>query len=126
MEQIKITVANKELPLDFDLRAWVDEVEPKFGSLTMLTNRLGSQDKPISAGVDMLVICANAGYRRQGSKERITREWLLANVKPAEIAGMIKAGKLAITQSFAQEITEDVGVVDEVLAEIEKKETGRA
>lgn len=126
MERMSINVAGRELPLGFDLRAWVTDLEPKFGNLTQMTERLNSQDKPITAGIDMLAIVVNAGARMAGSKEKIDREWLIDNIKPAEIAAYIGMGQVAIMASFHQENTDADEDVDEVLAEIEKKETADA
>lgn len=126
MKNHTITIAGKELPLGFDVYAWVEEIEPKFGSLTLMTERLGSQDRPIGAGVDMLTTVINAGYRLAGQKDKVTREWVLKNTKPREISALIREGKAAIYASFEQEMHEDDGPVDEVLAELEKKEPGSA
>lgn len=126
MKKININAGGRELPLGFDLRAWVNDLEPKFGSLTQMTERLNSQDKPITAGIDMLTIVVNAGARMDGGKEKIDREWLIDNIKPAEIAACIGMGQVAIMASFHQENTDVDEDVDEVLAEIEKKETADA
>lgn len=126
MEMLTITAGGRELPLGFDVRAWVNDLEPKFGSLTKMTERLGSQDKPVNAGMDMLTMVINAGLRLEGKKEKITRDWLIDAVKPAEVAVLISLGQAAIMASFHQETGEKDEDVDEVLAEIEKKETADA
>lgn len=127
MERITISIGNRELPMAFDLRAWVEDVEPKFGSLTSMTARLGGQDKPVTAGVDLIVLTINAGMRRDGSKEKLTRDWVLDNLKPGDTAAAIRLAQLAVTSSFAGEIKDDEdGDVDEVLAEIEKKDAADA
>lgn len=126
MEMMSITVAGRELPMGFDLKAWVNDLEPKFGSLTQMSERLNGQDKPITAGIDMLTMVVNAGARMNGSKEKISREWLIDNIKPAEVAAFIGMGQMAIMASFRQENADAEEPVDEVLAEIEKKEPADA
>lgn len=125
MREHSITIAGKELPLGFDVRGWVKELEPEFGSFHAMTERLGSQDKPITAGIAMLAIAINAGYRMEGSKETVSREWLMDNLHPSEVAAAIRKGRSAIYASFKQEEKTE-GPVDVVLAELEKKETGSA
>jgi hypothetical protein len=127
MTERSITIAGKELPLGFDLRAWVNDLEPAFGSLDKMAEKLGGQDKPITAGITMLVFVINAGYRMRGEKEIVKKEWLLDNMKPYEVAWAVQAGQRAITASFRQEEEQsDQGPVDVVLAELEKKAAGSA
>lgn len=127
MERIMISMGGRELPMAFDLRAWVEDVEPRFGSLTAMTARLGSQDKPVTAGVDLIVLTINAGLRREGEKEKISREWVLDNLEPRDTAAAIRLAQMAVTASFANEVKDDEGDdVDEVLAEIEKKDAADA
>lgn len=127
MEKITISLGGRELPMAFDLRAWVEDVEPKFGSLTAMTARLGGQDKPVTAGVELITLTVNAGLRREGEKEKISREWVLDNLEPRDTAPAIRMAQLAVTSSFVGEIEDDDGEdVDEVLAEIEKKDAADA
>lgn len=127
MNKITISLGGRELPMAFDLRAWVEDVEPKFGSLTAMTARLGSQDKPVTAGVDLIVLTINAGLRREGEKEKISREWVLDNLEPRDTAATIRLAQLAMTDSFANDVKDDEDEdVDEVLAEIEKKDAADA
>lgn len=127
MTERSITIAGKELPLGFDVRAWVNDLEPAFGSLDKMAEKLGGQDKPINAGITMLVFVINAGYRMRGEKEIVKKEWLLDNMKPYEVAWAVQAGQRAITASFRQEEEQsDQGPVDVVLAELEKKAAGSA
>ena len=126
MQEHTITIAGQELPLGFDVRGWVKELEPEFGSFHSMTERLGSQDKPITAGIAMLAIAINAGYRLQGEKKTVTRDWLMDNLPPAEVALAIRKGQNAIYASFEQQEKNDDAPVDVVLAEMEKKAPGSA
>lgn len=127
MKKHTITIAGTKFPMGFDVRAWVNELEPEFGSLTQMTDRLFGQDKPMTAGVYMLTMVINAGLRLAGENKTIKRDWLLDNLQPKELAAAIAAGEDAIFSCFEQEEKEDEGPVDVVLAELEaKKTTGRA
>lgn len=121
-----VMIAGRELLMAFDLRAWVEDLEPRFGCFEAMVDQVGGQNKPITAGMDMLLMLINAGQRHQGSKERITRDWLLDNVQPVEAPALISAGQEVIYRSFRQEEKAEEGPVDEVLAELAKKETGSA
>lgn len=127
MQKHTITIAGTEFPLGFDVRAWINELEPAFGSLDKMAEKLGGQDKPITAGVTMLTFVINAGFRAEGNNKTISKEWLIDNLKPKEVALAVQEGQKAIIASFRQEETEsDQGPVDVVLAELEKKATGSA
>lgn len=120
------TVAGRELPMAFDVRAWVEDLEPRFGDVSAMVEEIGGRDKPITAGVDMLVLVVNAGFRSRGSKERITRDWLMDNLEPGQTPKLIGDGQTAIFRAFAQEEKTEEDQVDEVLAELAKKEPGSA
>lgn len=119
-------IAGRELPMAFDVRAWVEELEPTFGCFQDMVDKLSGRDKPITAGLDMLAFLFNAGQRKQGSKERFTRAWLADQLEPVEVPGLIRVGQEVIFASFAQEEREDTGPVDEVLMELAKKDPGSA
>lgn len=123
-----ISISGRELPMAFDVRAWICEIETKFGSLAEMTSRLSGQKQPITAGIDMLQIVINAGIRRTGGGDKITRDWLMDNLQPAEVVRSIRLGQQVIMESFAQTEASDAQdePVDEVLAALEKKDTGRA
>lgn len=127
MKKHTITIAGTEFPLGFDVRAWINELEPEFGSLTRMTDRLFGQDKPMTAGVYVLNMAINAGFRLKGENKTVKRDWLLDNLQPCDLAAAIGAAESAIFDCFEQEEKEKEGAVDVVLEELEaKKETGRA
>lgn len=129
MQKHTIAIAGKEFPLGFDVRAWINELEPEFGSLTRMTDCLFGQDKPMTAGVYVLAMTINAGFRLAGEKKTIKQDWLLDNLQPKELATAIGAAENAIFSCFEQEEKDDAkdGAVDVVLEELEaKKETGSA
>lgn len=122
MENIKVTIDGKEVPLFFDLRAWVEELEPRFGSLSGMNNQLAGEMQPVGAAVDLLVITANAGYRQKGVKDKLTRAWVLDHAQPHEVPALSEAAKAAVMRSFYRDLVEDdADDVDVVAEEILKK-----
>lgn len=116
-----VTLGEKRMPMRFDTQSIVD-IEDELGSFAEYNRRIDEKDRPYSAKLLLIAVCANGGYRHEGSKERIDSKWLIDNLSPDEIKTASRAATrafvLGMRRMHAHDEDEDVDVVAE---EIKKK-----
>lgn len=125
MENIKIKIGEREIPLRFRMTQFAD-IEEQVGNLGEI-RKLILEDKKRSRNlVAVLRILGNAGLKAEGKEQDLTDEWLLENMDPH----LLMAYQLAVLACMSKE-TESQAAKEEneskerdlVLEEInEKKE----
>lgn len=121
MEDIKVTVAGKELTMVFDVAAWCN-VERTFGSLERMYQRLDKDVLPVCTGLQLAAIVAKSG------KEAVTYEWLVSNLRPDEVGAVTEAARHAVLRGMHMEeqLFDEADVIDVGLEEDAKKKTADA
>ena len=122
MELVMI-VKERKLLFRFTTRAWWN-IEQKFGSLDKLLERAGGDDRPMDAMLELCAETATAGESYNGSKDVITKEWLIDNLSPLEVKRAQAKARDALTVGMRRENVDqdDSEVIDVILEEIKAAE----
>lgn len=118
--ELVFEMKERKLLFRFTTRAWWN-IERQEGSLSKLLERMNSDDRPLDANCVLLAETATAGEKYNGSKETITKDWILDNMTPMQVKRATALAKSAVTAGMRrEEVEQDDGeVIDVILAEIE-------
>ncbi len=123
MDNIKLTIGEREIPLRFKMPQFA-QIEEEIGYLGDIKELIIRGTKRIRNNIGVIRIMGNAGLKAAGQEADLTDEWLEENMNPHElmayqlavIACMDKEGK-----SQAQEEKNERTERDLVLEEIQAK-----
>lgn len=126
MNEPYIKVEGRELPLFFDVQAWLD-VEKRFGCLSEMNRRISDGEKPMDACMELLAATANAGARKHGEKADYSAQWFIDRLTPKRASAAATAAKQAFVDGMARdEVENEEADVDVVAQEIQKKTDAEA
>lgn len=123
MDGMKIKIGEREIPLRFRMRQFM-EIEEEIGNLAEIKKLVLEGDHRVRNVITMIRILGNAGLKAAGGPADLTNEWLEENMDPYAIMGYQLAviGCLANeTKSEAAEEKNEHTERDLVLEEIEQK-----
>lgn len=125
MKKLSMVAGGRELTLRYTVQVMC-EAEETYGSIGKLMDRMGGNDRPMQATLDMISYMANAGEKHAGRAADITPEWLRANLSPKQLQEARVLCIHALTVGMHRECAEDDDKeVDAVLAEIQKKSAAK-
>ena len=81
MENIKVTIAEREIPLRFRMNEFA-QIEEEVGNLAEVKELVLNGKNRIRNTVSIIRIMGNAGLRHAGEAEDLTDEWLMENMDP--------------------------------------------
>lgn len=124
--ELVFEMKERKLLFRFTTRAWWN-IEQKEGSLSKLLDRMNSDERPLDANCVLLAETATAGERFKGSKETITKDWILDHMSPMQVKRATVMAKSAVTAGMRREEAEqdDGEVIDVILAEIEAEKRAK-
>ena len=128
MEKNTLTMeaAGREFTLRFTVQAMV-EAEKQYGNIDALQAAMTSEDKPITAALDMITIMANEGERHEGRKPTFTREWMAKNLSPKQLMKAKIMTQHAMMVGWRREVSTDEDMtIDVVLREIDEERKKKA
>lgn len=122
MENIKITIGEREIPLRFRMNQFA-EIEEEIGNLGEIRDLLLNGKKRIRNMVTAIRIMGNAGLKAAGEKDDLTEDWLMENMDPHALMGyqlavlgcMTKAGESQAEQENSENEERDL-VMEEIQA----------
>lgn len=116
----------RKLLFRFTTRAWWN-IEQQEGSLTRLLERMNSDDRPLDATCVLIAETATAGERYSGSKEKITKDYVIDNLTPLQVKQAARIAKSAVTAGMnRQELDQDDDeVIDAILLELQEQERAK-
>ena len=121
MKELSMVAGGREFTLRYTVQVICD-AEEKYGSINTLQKRMGGDDKPMEAALDMMAYMANAGEKHAGRKADFTAEWFKQNLSPKQLNDARVLTQRAMLVGMHRECAEDEDVaVDAVLEEIRKK-----
>lgn len=102
MENIKVKIGGREIPLRFRMNQFA-EIEEQIGSLAEVKDLILNGKKRIRNCVGVIRIMGNAGLKAAGQEPDLTDEWLMENMDPHDLMAY-QAGILAcMTKESASE-----------------------
>lgn len=116
----------RKLLFRFTTRAWWN-IEQQEGSLSKLLERMTGDNRPLDATCLLIAETATAGERYAGSKEKITKDYVIDNMTPLQVRQAAKIAKSAVTAGMhRQELDQDDDeVIDVILRELEEQERAK-
>ena len=81
MENIKINIGDREIPLRFRMNQFI-EIEEGVGSLGEVRQMILKGKNRLRNIVKVIRILGNAGLKAAGETDELTEEWLLENMDP--------------------------------------------
>lgn len=123
MENIAVKIGEREIPLRFTMREFI-QIEEQIGNLGEVREMILSGKKRARNLVDAIRILGNGGLRHKGEKDDLTEEWLMENMDPHALMGyqllvlacLTKEGESQAAKEESEEKDRDL-----VLEEIEAK-----
>lgn len=124
--ELAFETKERKLLFRFTTRAWWN-IEQQEGSLQKLLERMESDDKPLDATCILISETATAGEKFAGSREKITKDYVIDNLTPLQIKQVTRIAKSAVTAGMnRQELDQDDGeVIDAILQEIEAEKRAK-
>lgn len=124
--ELTLEVKGRKLLFRFTTRAW-HNLEKKVGSLNKLLNRVSDDDRPMDAMLELCAETATAGEHYNGSKDVITKEWLIDNLSPLEVKRAHAMARDALTIGMRRENVDqdDSEVIDVYLEEAKAAERAK-
>ena len=123
MENIKVTIAEREIPLRFRMNEFA-QIEEEVGNLAEVKELVLNGKNRIRNTVSIIRIMGNAGLRHAGEAEDLTDEWLMENMDPHALLAYQVAVLGCMTkesESQAQQEEDENRERDLVLEEIQAK-----
>lgn len=116
----------RKLLFRFTTRAWWN-IEQQEGSLSKLLERMNGDDRPLDATCMLIAETATAGERYNGGKEKITKDYVIDHLTPAQVKQAAKMAKSAVTIGMRrQELDQDDNeVIDAYLEEAKALERAK-
>ena len=116
----------RKLLFRFTTRAWWN-IEQQEGSLSKLLERMNGDDRPLDATCTLIAETATAGERYNGGKEKITKDYVIDHLTPAQVKQAAKMAKSAVTIGMRrQELDQDdEEVIDAYLEEAKALERAK-
>ena len=124
--ELSFETKERKLLFRFTTRAWWN-IEQQEGSLGKLLNRMNGDDRPLDATCVLIAETATAGERFAGSKEKITKDYVIDNLTPLQIKRATTVAKAAVTAGMHREdLDQDDGeVIDAYLEEARAEERAK-
>ena len=119
MEQIKISIGDREIPLRFTMRELAD-MEEAIGTMDEFRDLILTGRKRLRNMASAIRIMGNGGLKEDGLEPDLTDDWLLDNMAPNQVKSYQIAILSAFTGGWKME-TEEEKEHDVVLEEIERK-----
>ena len=123
MDGMKIKIKEREIPLRFRMRQFM-EIEEEIGNLAEIKKLVLEGEHRVRNVIAMIRILGNAGLKAAGEPADLTNEWLEENMDPYAIMGY----QLAVIGCLANETKSEAATEknenterDLVLEEIEEK-----
>lgn len=123
MENVKINIGGREIPLRFKMPEFRD-IEEAIGNLGQINELLMKGKNRIRNTITVIRICGNAGLKNAGEKADLTDDWLADNMDPYALAEYQNAVFRVMSRenaSQAQQEENENKERDLVLEEIEAK-----
>ena len=123
MENIKVTNAEREIPLRFRMNEFA-QIEEEVGNLAEVKELVLNGKNRIRNIVSIIRIMGNAGLRHAGEADDLTDDWLMENMNPHELMAYQVAVLGCMTkesESQAQHEKDENEERDLVLEEIQAK-----
>lgn len=124
--ELTLEVKGRKLLFRFTTRAW-HNLEKKVGSLNKLLNRVSGDDRPMDAMLELCAETTTAGEHYNGSKDVITKDWLIDNLSPLEVKRAQAMARDALTIGMRRESVDqdDSEVIDVYLEEAKAAERAK-
>ena len=123
MENIKVTIAEREIPLRFRMNEFA-QIEEEVGNLAEVKELVLNGKNRIRNIVKIIRIMGNAGLKHAGETADLTDEWLMENMDPYNLLAY-QVGVLGCmtkeSESQAQQEKDENEERDLVLEEIQAK-----
>ena len=84
MENIKVTIAGREIPLRFRMNEFA-QIEEEVGNLAEVKELVLNGKNRIRNIVSIIRIMGNAGLRHAGEAADLTDDWLMENMNPHDL-----------------------------------------
>ena len=123
MENIKVTIAEREIPLRFRMNEFA-QIEEEVGNLAEVKELVLNGKNRIRNTVRIIRIMGNAGLRHAGEADDLTDDWLMENMDPHALLAYQVAVLGCMTkesESQAQQEEDENKERDLVLEEIQAK-----
>ena len=123
MEDLKIIIAEREIPLRFKMNQFA-EIEEEVGNLGEVRELITQKRERIRNLMKMIRIMGNAGLKHEGKEPDLTDEWLGENMEPKNVMGYqiaVLAVMTAEGKSEAEQEENENKERDLVLEQIQKK-----
>ena len=123
MENIKLTIAEREIPLRFRMNEFA-QIEEEVGNLAEVKELVLNGKNRIRNIVTMIRIMGNAGLKHAGEAADLTDDWLMENMDPHSLLGYQMSVLGCMTkesESEAKQEREENEERDLVLEEIQAK-----
>ena len=123
MENIKVTIAEREIPLRFRMNEFA-QIEEEVGNLAEVKELVLNGKNRIRNTVRIIRIMGNAGLRHAGETDDLTDDWLMENMDPHALLAYQVAVLGCMTkesESQAQQEEDENRERDLVLEEIQAK-----
>lgn len=124
--ELAFETKERKLLFRFTARAWWN-IEEQVGSLDKLLERMNGNDRPMDATCILIAETATAGARHAGSRDRVTKDYILDNLTPLQIRSAASVAKAAVSAGMRrEELGQDDGeIVDAILLEIEAEKSAK-
>lgn len=121
MTTLSMEAGGREFTLRYTVQVIAD-AEEAYGSMSKLQEKMGGDDKPEQATMDLLSYMANAGERHEGRGASFNRKWFRENLSPKQLMEAKIMTQHAILVGMRRENSTDDDVpIDTVLKEIEEE-----
>lgn len=85
MDNVKVTIGGREIPLRFRMNQFAD-IEEEIGNLGEINELILRGKKRIRNIISCIRIMGNAGLKAEGQKPDLTNEWLMENMDQYKLA----------------------------------------